>query len=261
MRKHRLALIGCGRLSTVVGNALKDGLLPEYELVGVLGKNQERAISFAEQFNCKACTDIDELLDLKPDFTAEAASVQAVREYSEAILKAGSDFIVLSIGAFADEAFYEKTKKLAFENERKVYLANGAIGGFDIIRTAALMNDITSSIVVKKEPHSFAHTAIYKEGLESITEKELLFSGNTKEAIALLPNHVNISVALALASTGPENTKIDIEAVPGIAREKFIIDVKGEKIDVALSVAAKSSHIAGWSVVAVLQNIVSPIVF
>lgn len=183
MRKHRLALIGCGRLSTVVGNALKDGLLPEYELVGVLGKHQERAVSFAEQFNCKACTDIDELLDLKPDFTAEAASVQAVREYSEAILKRGSDFIVLSIGAFADEAFYEKIKKLAFENERKVYLANGAIGGFDIIRTAALMNDITSSIVVKKGPHSFAHTAIYKESLERITEKELLFSGNTKEAI------------------------------------------------------------------------------
>lgn len=41
MEKKRLALMGAGRLNEIVANALKDGLLPEYELVGVLGNNPE----------------------------------------------------------------------------------------------------------------------------------------------------------------------------------------------------------------------------
>ena len=33
MEKKRLALLGDGRLNEIVANAIKDGILPEYELV------------------------------------------------------------------------------------------------------------------------------------------------------------------------------------------------------------------------------------
>ena len=77
MKKIRLALMGAGYLNEIVANALENNYLPEYELIGVMGRNPERTQDFAKRHNCKACVNIQELMALKPDFTAEAASPQA----------------------------------------------------------------------------------------------------------------------------------------------------------------------------------------
>lgn len=261
MIKLKLALIGCGYLNEIVAEAIEQGHLPEYELVGVLGKTPERLEAFAERFHCKACTDIMELMALEPDFTAEAASVQSIRDYAEDVLTGGSNLVVLSIGAFADAEFYERVKQTARESHRRVYIASGAVGGFDVLRTAALMSPITASISSQKAPGSLVHSPLYKEGLLDITEREQVFGGTTKEAIAILPTHVNVAVATALASAGPEQTKMKIEAVPGFVGDEYKIEIEGEEVRTELNIYSKTSKIAAWSVVAVLQNAVSPIVF
>lgn len=261
MKKIKLALLGCGYLNEIVANALKDNYLPEYELIGALGRNFERANAFAKRHNCKACTNIDELLDLKPDFIAEAASPQAVREYTETILKGGSNLVILSIGAFADEALYERVKKTAAEHNQKVYIASGAVGGFDVLRTAALMSPIKATMTSKKWPASLYYTPLYRDGLLNITEPEQVFSGTTKEAIEMLPFHFNVAVATALASNGPNNTTLNIDAVPGFRGDEYKIEILGEEVRTDLNIYSRTCNIAAWSVVAVLQNIVSPIVF
>lgn len=259
--KQRLALIGCGYLNEIVAGAVRDGYLPEYELVGVLGRDKERVLEFAERFNCKACSDISDLMALEPDYTAEAASVQAVRDYSEAVLMGGSNLVVLSIGAFADAEFYEQVKEMARESHRRVYIASGAVGGFDVLRTAALMSPITASISSQKAPGSLYYTPLYKDGLLDITAREQVFAGTTKDAIAILPTHVNVAVATALASAGPEQTQMKIEAVPGFQGDEYKIEIQGEEVRTELNIYSRTSRIAAWSVVAVLQNAVSPIVF
>lgn len=261
MKKVKLALLGCGFLNEIVANALKDGYLPEYELVGVLGRNPLRANDFARRHNCKACTNINELMELKPDFVAEAASVKAIREYAENILNGGANLVVLSIGAFADKELYERVALTAKNNNRRVYIASGAVGGFDVLRTAALMSPITASISSQKAPGSLFYTPLYKDGLLEITEREKVFTGTTKEAIAILPGHVNVAVATALASAGPENTVMNIEAVPGFKGDEYKIEIKGEEVRTELNIYSRTSKVAAWSVVAVLQNAVSPIVF
>lgn len=261
MKKVKLALIGCGYLNEIVANAWKDGYLPEYELIGVLGKTYDRTKAFAEHFSCKACSTIEELLELKPDYIAEAASVKAVRDYSETVLNGGSNLVVLSIGAFADQEFYEHIKETAARNQRRVYIASGAVGGFDILRTAALMSPITASISSQKAPGSLYYTPLYKEGLLDIKEREQVFTGTTKEAIAILPTHVNVAVATALASAGPEQTRMNIEAVPGFQGDEYKIEITGEEVKTELNIYSRTSKVAAWSVVAVLQNAVSPIVF
>ncbi len=261
MEKLKLALMGCGYLNEIVANALKDGYLPEYELVAVLGKTYDRTKAFAEHFGCKACSDINELMETKPDFIAEAASVKAVKDYSEIVLKGGSNLVVLSIGAFADQDFYERVKTTAARNNRRVYIASGAVGGFDILRTAALMSPITASISSQKAPGSLYYTPLYKDGLLDITEREQVFTGTTKEAISILPTHVNVAVATALASAGPENTVMNIDAVPDFKGDEYKIEIQGEEVRTELNIYSRTSKVAAWSVVAVLQNAVSPIVF
>lgn len=261
MKKLKLALIGCGYLNDIVANACKSGLLPQYDLIAVLGRDKNNAEQFGQKYNCKVCYTIDELLDEKPDYIAESASVAAIKEYTIKILENKSNLIVLSIGAFADAEFYSQVQATAFENNVKVYIANGAVGGFDAMRTFALMGPITSSITSYKSPRAITHTKLYKEGMLDVKECEQIFSGTTKEAIAILPTHVNVAVATALASSGPENTRMNINILPNYVGDEYNIKVEGEDVKLSMNIYSRNSKVAGWSVVAVLQNIVSPIVF
>jgi aspartate dehydrogenase len=260
-KKLKLALIGGGFLNEIVARAMKDGFLPEYELVAVLDK-KERTGSIAKVFDCKVCDNIEALLAEKPDYTAEAASVEAVRSYAQTVLDGGSHLIVLSIGAFADASFYRQVKETAAANNRKVYIASGAVGGFDVLRTASLMGPITASITALKSPEAVSHTPLNFDGILNITEQTEVFWGTTKEAIAILPTHVNVAVATALASAGPEETTMDIHVLPdGYQGDEYHIKIEGEEVRINLQIYSRTSAIAAWSVVATLQNIVSPIEF
>lgn len=261
MEKKRLALMGAGRLNEIVANALKDGLLPEYELVGVLGNNPEKTQAFADRHNCVACTDIQALMDFKLDFTAEAASPQAVIDYSETVLESGSHLVVITVGAFADAELYNRVKETARKNGTKVYIASGAVGGFDVLRTAAFMGPIKATMTSKKSLQSLFYSPLFKEHYLTITEPEQAFTGSTKEAIEQLPFHYNVAVATALASAGPEETTLNIDVVPNFRGDDYKIVIEGEEVLTDINIYSRTPRIAGWSIVAVLQNAVSPIVF
>lgn len=72
-KKMKLGIVGAGKLGTLVANAWMNGLLPEYELVGVTSRTMHSAQILAEKFGCKACESIDELLELHPDYIVETA--------------------------------------------------------------------------------------------------------------------------------------------------------------------------------------------
>ena len=261
MKKLRLALIGAGFLNEIIAKAVKEGLLPEYELVAVLDRHPERRDAFAATFGGKACATIEQLLDQRPDYTAEAASVDAVRTYAQAVLEGGSHLLLLSIGALADAAFYEKIKTVGRENNRKTYLPCGAVGGFDVLRTASLMDKASVSITALTSPWSISHTALTFDGIMDVTEPTEVFRGTTKEAIERLPTHVNVAIATALSSVGPENTNIDIHILPGFRGDEYHVKLDSPEVKTEMKLYSRTPTVAGWSVVAALQNIVSPIDF
>ena len=59
--KKRLAIAGCGKLGNILTDAWRSGLLPEYEIVGVLGRDRERAGSMASKAGCPAFETIEEI--------------------------------------------------------------------------------------------------------------------------------------------------------------------------------------------------------
>lgn len=261
MEKYRLALIGPGHLNGIVAQAYQDGLLPEFELVGVLGRSDERTRVFAEHFNCQACATIEELMALKPDFTSEAASPQAVRDYSEHVLRSGSNLVVVTAGAFADADLYQSVQQTARETGKRVYIASGAVGGFDVLRTAALMSPIKATMTSKKSIRSLFYSPLFKSHYPFITEPERAFTGSTTEAIQQLPFHYNVAVATALASAGPDQTTLNIDVVPDFVGDDYKIEIEGDEIKTELNIYSRTPRIAGWSIVAALQNAVAPIVF
>lgn len=269
----KLAIVGCGKLADIVVNALIDGFLPGYRLVGLMSRSKQSAELVAEQIarrledgtsNCSACSTIDELLALKPDYVVESASPVALKEIAIPVLKSGASIVALSIGAFADKDFYAEVEETASKYNSKVHLVSGAIGGFDIFRTAALMSEsngseYTASISTEKGPNSLKGTPVYADDLQK--NKKTVFKGNAIEAIKLFPTKVNVAVAAALASVGSDKMKVSVTSTPGFVGDDHRIEIKNDQIKAVVDVYSETAQIAGWSVVNTLRNLSSPIVF
>ncbi|MBQ4520923.1 MAG: DUF108 domain-containing protein [Bacteroidaceae bacterium] len=256
----RLAITGCGKLGSIVVDALQKGLLDEYKLVGVFSRTREKAESLALRIgDCQVCDSIEELLALKPDYLVEAASPAAMREVALPALRQGTSVVTLSIGAFADDAFYTEVMQTAKENNSHVYVVSGATGGFDVLQTATLMGGATARFFNEKGPNALKGTAVYDEALQ--TEQRTVFQGTATEAIALFPTKVNVTVAASRASVGPQNMQVTMQSTPGFVGDTQRVEIKNEQVHAVIDVYSATAEIAGWSVVNTLRNIVSPIVF
>ncbi len=260
----KLVIFGCGHLADIVVDAVINGLLPDYDLVGVYSRTtskMEYIVSKMERYGkqCAACITLDGLLALKPDYLVETASPAAMKELALPTLKNGTSIVTLSIGAFADTPFYEEVKKMAKENGTRVYIASGATGGFDVLRTATLMGNASAAFFNEKGNDRLRRSAVYDPILE--TEKRIVFSGTAREAIAVFPTGLNVSVAASLASVGPEDMHVTMQSTPGFMGDTQRVEIKNDQVHAVVDVYSATPEIAGWSVVSTLINIASPIVF
>ncbi|MFV0329608.1 MAG: aspartate dehydrogenase domain-containing protein [Dysgonomonas sp.] len=260
----KLVIFGCGHLADIVVDAVINGLLPDYDLVGAYSRTaskMEHIVSKMKQYGktCVACATLDDLLALNPDYLVETASPAAMKELALSTLKNGTSIVTLSIGAFADTPFYEEVKKVAKENGTRVYIASGATGGFDVLRTATLMGNASAAFFNEKGNDCLRRSAVYDPILE--TEKRIVFSGTAREAIAVFPTGLNVSVAASLASVGPEDMHVTMQSTPGFIGDTQRVEIKNDQVYAVVDVYSATPEIAGWSVVSTLINIASPIVF
>ena len=80
------------------------------------------------------------------------------------------------------------------------------------------------------------------------------------EAIRILPTKVNVAVAAALASIGPDAMGAKITSVEGFAGDDHCITMETDGLKVTSDVYSRTAEIAGWSIVALLQNLADPVV-
>lgn len=266
MEIKTLGIFGCGGLANIVVDALNNGLLPNYRLIGTMSRTLSSAQYLANKVNsvqkathCDAFDSIDEFLALKPDIIVETASPSALKGFVLDALKNGSSIVPLSIGAFAEEDFYEEIKNVALESGAKVYIPSGAIGGLDVLRTVTLMEKASVKFNTEKSPNPLYYSKVYDPEMQSL--KREVFNGNAKQAIDLFPTQVNVSVAAALASVGTNDINVSINTIPGYIGDEHCITINSDDIDARLCIYSKTAKIAGWSVVSTLRNITSPIVF
>lgn len=261
MNKKKFAIIGNGYLCGIITDAYNRGYLPEYELIAILGRTKAKTVAAANKGRCRAVFSLDELTDMKPDIVVEAASISAVKEYILGVLNCGIPFVTLSIGAFADDEFYREAKSVAKHNNAKIYIASGAIGGFDVMRTISLMNNPQAEFIMSKSPSEIKDTPIYDDDMSELKQKTLIYEGNAEEVIKLMPDKINVGVAAALATVGTEKTKVKFYCDPDVKEDDIRIKVKSDEAVADISIISKPTPITAWSIIALLNNIVSPVVF
>lgn len=268
VRKYKIGIIGSGSLGTTIGEVINRELGRDYKILGVLSGHKENARKLSNKLECRAYDNLDEMIKDKPDYIIEAASPEVAKNTAIKILENSINFIPLSVGALADKEFYKKLEEVARKNHSRVHIPSGAVGGFDVLSSSVLMEDMEVSISTEKAPKSLDGAPYLKGRKLSEEEEEMVFTGSAQEAIKAFPKNINVGVATALATNGVEDTKVIIKSIPNMASNKHTIKALGDSVKVSVTIESmpssenpKSSTLAAYSVVGLLKNLVAPITF
>lgn len=248
----KVGILGCGRLGRVIAERIRAGKAPGCEVVGVFGRTPEKAQALAADFDCTACTTLEELLALKPAYILEAATAAAVKEHAVACLQAGVSFISLSTGALNDGDFYQAAEAAAREGGAKFYAAPGVIGGLDLAATALVAGEVKGTLTK-------IHTTPSRIGLPET------FSGTTREAYEMCPAHLNIAVTAGLACGGLDDARMLLEPKKPGELDGIRLELEGDfgtaYVECRRGGTPGIPAMAAWSAVAVLKRVTSPIEF
>ena len=207
-------------------------------------------------------TDVASLLADKPDAVAECASHVAVHDYGPAILEAGRDLIVISIGSLSDEALYTRLAQAATTGGARLVLPAGALGGIDALSAARLSGLESVVYTGRKPPKAWKGTPAEKLlALDTIKEPVVFFEGSARMAATVYPFNANVAATLAIAGIGLDNTQVRLVADPGIERNVHEFAVRSACGDFAVKLEGrpspanpKTSLLAGYSVARELIN-------
>lgn len=264
---NTVSVIGCGALASIfVQNFHKLG--EEWHLKSIYGREGKSKDLFEERFGKSVLTDFDEFLNSSGSFIVEFGGARAVKQTCLPVLKAGKNYVCISIGAFADSHFYEQAKKEAQSSGAALYIANGAIGGLDFLQVLTFSDyPYSVSIETCKNPKGLEGSPGLGGRTLSRTVKETVFEGTAAEAIQGFPKNVNVAVATQLAS-GLNEISVNLISEPERTSNEHTIRVQSETLNAVMTFESrpdkanpKSSVSAALSVLALLKNLKSPIRF
>lgn len=204
-----------------------------------------------------AVTSVEDLIVARPDIVAECAGQPMVGQYGPAILAAGIDLLVISIGALADPAIETALRDAAVKGNSQIHLPAGAIGGIDALAAMRLAGLDRVAYRSRKPPRAWA-----KDGdTAPITEKTVLYRGTAREAALRYPKNANVAATVALAGIGFDATTVELVADPSASGNMHEIEAEGTSGQFSIALHgkpspenAKTSALTGLSVARALIN-------
>ena len=215
----RVGLIGWGAIGRPVARALHDGLIAGCHLSGILTRSGSR--------DDMAVSSIDDLID-RSDLVVEAAGHTALAEFGPAVIKSGTDLLVVSVGALADDELHHR---LSQENGGRLLISTGAVGGLDILGAAMLAAPLSRvSLTSRKAAHVLVRPWMHAELQHALSvqngEMEA-YVGPARKAVELFPESANIAATLALATVGFDRLQVRIVGVSDATQVEHRVNAVG----------------------------------
>lgn len=236
----RVALIGLGAIGAELYRVLQ---LSPIE-IAVRGALVRRGSSAARHTagDPTVWTSLDGLLQSAPDIVVECAGHQAVDAYGEQVLRAGLDLLLTSVGSLADGERYGRLRLAAQESGRRLLLANGAVGGIDILSAARRAGLRSVHYRSRKPPAAWRDTAAETSvDLCALTEPTVFFRGSAREAALAYPRNANVAATVALATLGFELTHVELLADPGLNHNVHEIEADGASGRISIRIVSQPS--------------------
>ena len=267
----RVALLGGGTIAALFLEHIRRGDLgDDVEVVAIVGRSAaSRGQALAARFGVAFVSDLKSLLAERPNVVVEAASHEAVREYSEALLEKGVGVIVLSGGALCDDNLRARLERAAKGSGALFYVPSGGIAGLDALKAACVAGVDEVQITVMKPPAAWKNIAYVEQlqiDLDRLDEPRTIYEGPARAGVPLFPANVNIAAVLSMAGIGFDRTRLKVVAVPGLTHNTHMIEIRGRTGNISIKVEnvpapdnPKTAWLACYSALAALKLANSPV--
>jgi aspartate dehydrogenase len=261
----KVGIAGLGTIGKVVAKALDRGI-EGLELAGVTVRDRDKARRAMESLRkpvpILSAAELAEACDVIVECVPKAAFM----EIAEPALRAGRVFVTVSgAGILANPGVVD----LARAHGGRIILATGALLGLDAVRAAAegKVNEIR--MVTRKPPNALRGAPYLVEnniGVDGLNAPKKVFEGNARQGAQGFPANVNVAAALGLAGIGPDATKLEIWADPGLTRNTHTIRVDADSARFEMTIENVQSEenpgtgkITALSVIACLRGLTAPL--
>ena len=263
----KLAIAGLGAIGLPLARRIDAGGVPGLSLVAISARDRQKAERSLQPFASRPKVLEPAALAEVADVIVECLPSQHFLEVASPAIERGRIFMPLSVGALIDHMhLIERARATG----ARIIVPTGALLGLDAVRATAEGTITSARIVTRKPPAGLAGAPLLgKRGIsvEGLKEPLRVFEGSAREAIAGFPANVNVAVALSLAGIGPDRTRAEIWADPGVTRNTHTIIVKSDSSDLTMTIEnipdpdnPRTGRITALSVLAALRRLTAPLV-
>jgi len=261
-----VGIAGLGAIGGVVAEALAAGI-PGLALAAIAVRDRSKADSWLAPRRIVAEIVSLAALAERCDIVVECLPPARFAEIAEAVVDAGKILVPLSVGTLlAHPDLVERAR----ETGARILVPTGALIGLDAVRAAAQGRINTVRMVTRKPPRGLEgapYLVANNISLAGLTAPLKVFEGSAREGAKGFPANVNVAAALSLAGIGPDRTRLEIWADPGVERNMHRIEVDAESARFSMAIEnipsaenPRTGRITGLSVVALLRGLTAPLV-
>ena len=257
----RVGVAGLGAVGMPVVRALAAGI-EGLELAAVSSRDLARARGrMADVAPGVAIVHSDALPELA-DIVVECVPKAAFAEVAAGAIEAGRTLVTVSGAALL---VHDDLVRRASETGATIVLATGALLGLDAVRAASEGEIAEVRMITRKPPRSLEGAPYLEENgiaIDGLDAPLRVFEGTAREGAAGFPANVNVAAALGLAGIGPDRTRLEIWADPGLDRNthQIVVDADSARLSMKIENVPSEENpgtgkITGLSVIAALRGL------
>jgi aspartate dehydrogenase len=258
----KVGLAGLGAVGLEVARRIEAGI-PGLVLSAVAVRDQEKAKSNLPQIGDRIPVIAAEELAESCDLVVECLPPALFRTIASSVIERGKLFMPLSVGQLLENWDFVPRAK---ETGARILVPTGALIGLDAVRAAGEGTIHSVTMMTRKPPAGLEGAPYLVErgiSLKGINTARKVFDGTAREGARGFPANVNVAAALSLAGIGPDRTKLEIWADPGIDRNTHHIEVDSDVARFSMTIAGipsanpRTGRIVPLSTVAALRAVVT----
>ena len=249
----RVGLAGLGAVGLAVAHRLEAGI-PGLVLAAVAVRDAEKAKrhlpSVAGTVPVLSLADLAEACDV----IVEGLPPSLFRDVATHAVEQGRLFMPLSVGQLLENwDFVERARHTG----ARILVPTGALIGLDAVRAAAEGTIHSVTMITRKPPQGLEGAPLLRErGISLVGLKEPLkvFDGSARDGARGFPANVNVAAALSLAGIGPDRTRLEVWADPGVERNTHRIEVDADTARFSMTIENIPSEIPRTGRIVALEH-------
>jgi len=263
--RTKIAIAGMGAIGVAVAKAVSNGEVPGIVVTAVAARDAAKCRRILDEIGCDAAIESIDTLHRHADIVIECAPANLLDRIVRPVVSAGKAVIVLSVGALLS---HFDLIDLARQHGGRIIIPTGALLGLDAVAAAAQGKIHSVTMTTRKPIQGLLGAPYLSEHNIDISEIKAplrIFEGTARQAAVGFPANLNVAVALALAGIGPDLTRLEIWADPGVTRNthRIVVDADSARLDMTIenvpSENPKTGRITALSVISTLKKINAPL--